>query len=81
MRKSPVFVVAGLGLLAALPVLAAGTRLGVTCTTRDLPPGAHVWIEVVPEYYQTTQPSRTSDRRLRLGIRGACRRRGCTARP
>ena len=60
MRKFPVLVVAGLGLLATLPALAAGTRLSVTCTTRDLPPGAHVWVEVVPEYYQTTTPAAAS---------------------
>ena len=55
-RKTPVIFIAGLGLLAALPALAAGTRLRLTCTARDLPPGAHVWMEIQPEYHQSAIP-------------------------
>ena len=39
------------GLLAAMPIYAEG-GLTLTCTTRDLAPGAHVWIEVEAQYQQ-----------------------------
>jgi len=50
MRKALATIV-GLSLLAVLPVHAAG-GLKLTCTTRDLAPGSHVWIEVETQYQQ-----------------------------
>ena len=50
----------GLGFLSALPAGAA-TGLKVECAARDLPGGAHVWIEVVPEYGQTVMPPGTRE--------------------
>ena len=41
----------GLSLAAALPAGAA-TSLKLQCVARDLAPGAHVWMEVRPEYHQ-----------------------------
>ena len=42
----------GLSVAAVLPVSAA-TNLKLQCVARDLTPGAHVWVEVRPEYHQT----------------------------
>jgi hypothetical protein len=41
----------GFGLLASIPAYAE-SRLKLTCTTRNLAPGAHVWIEVEAQYQQ-----------------------------
>jgi hypothetical protein len=38
-------------LVAGLPASAA-TNLKLQCGARDLTPGAHVWMEVLPEYHQ-----------------------------
>ncbi len=50
MRKTLVVIV-GFSLLAALPAQAKN-GLTLTCTTRSLAPGAHVWIEVEAQYQQ-----------------------------
>jgi hypothetical protein len=50
MRKT-LAAIAGFGLLAALAAHAKGD-LKLTCTTRDLPPGTHVWVEVEARYQQ-----------------------------
>jgi hypothetical protein len=42
-------IIIGLVLVAATPVQAGGF-LTLTCTTHDLAPGAHVWIEVEAQY-------------------------------
>jgi len=42
----------GLSVAAVLPANAA-TNLKLQCVARDLTPGAHVWVEVRPEYHQT----------------------------
>jgi hypothetical protein len=42
----------GLSVAAVLPASAA-TNLKLQCVARDLTPGAHVWVEVRPEYHQT----------------------------
>jgi len=41
----------GVCLAAVLPASAA-TNLKLQCLARDLTPGAHVWVEVRPEYHQ-----------------------------
>lgn len=48
MRNSLAIIVA-LGVLASLPARGE-TGLTLFCTTRDLPPGSQVWIEVEPQY-------------------------------
>ena len=50
----------GLGLLAALPAV-AGTGLRVEVAVRDMTPGAHVWMEVRPEYGQIARPAGGQD--------------------
>lgn len=50
-------ILIGLVLLPWLPAHAAGTELNVTCITKDLPAGAHVWLQVEPEHYNTPAPT------------------------
>lgn len=49
--KKTLATLLGFGLLAALPAHAK-SGLTLTCITRDLVPGTHVWIEVEPQYQQ-----------------------------
>ncbi|HEV3074635.1 MAG TPA: hypothetical protein VHB47_09485 [Thermoanaerobaculia bacterium] len=50
MRKQ-LNVILGLGLAAVFPA-SATTHLKLQCVARDLTPGAHVWVEVRPQYHQ-----------------------------
>ncbi len=59
MRKISALLV-GLGFLAALPAWAA-TPLNLEFVVRDLAPGAHVWLEVRPEYGQVGAPGTGSE--------------------
>jgi hypothetical protein len=52
-------ILIGLVLLPC-PAHAAGTELNVSCVTKDLPAGAHVWLQVEPEHYNTPAPTPAS---------------------
>ena len=58
MRRG-LWILIGLVLLPSL-AHAAGTELNLTCTTKDLPAGAHVWLQVEPEHYRSTAPTPAS---------------------
>ncbi len=53
-------VAAVVGLVAVLPACAA-TNLRLQCVVRDLAPGAHVWVEVQPEYHQAAMSAGGQD--------------------
>jgi hypothetical protein len=55
--RSELRILIGLVLLPCLPAHAAGTDLKVTCITKDLPAGAHVWLQVEPDHYNTPAPT------------------------
>jgi hypothetical protein len=59
MRKTSAILL-GLGFLAAFPAW-ADTALNLEFAVRDLAPGAHVWLEVRPEYGQIGEPGTASD--------------------
>jgi hypothetical protein len=53
--RSLLAIIVGAALLA--PLSARAETLTITCTTRGLPPGARVWIEVQPEYHELAVPT------------------------
>jgi hypothetical protein len=50
-------ILVGLAMLACIPAHGAATELNLTCTTKDLPAGAKVWLQIEPEHYRSSAPT------------------------